>query len=139
MPTVPNKPATAFVVGTLALGALAFGAFGVQWLLDPVAMANPLGIHLTNSDATSDARAVYGGLELGVGLFLSWCVASADRRTLGLTALALCLFGLGFSRLTGIVLAPDVTSATWQLLATDLGGAVLCTVALLVSRSVSPK
>ena len=51
-----------FAIGVLGIGALAFGAFGIQWLLDPTAMAVPLGIVLTNGDATSDARAVYGGI-----------------------------------------------------------------------------
>ena len=47
----------------------------------------------------------------------------------------LTLFGLGLSRLTGILLAPDgVSGATKQLLFTDLAGATLCTVMFLVSR-----
>jgi len=52
-----SKSADTFAIGVLCAGALAFGAFGAQWLIDPVAMAAPLGIVLTNGDATSDARA----------------------------------------------------------------------------------
>ena len=56
-----------------------------------------------------------------------------------LAAAMLTLFGLGLARLTGVLVAPDgVTAATKQLLATDFGGATLCTVAFLVSRGLYP-
>jgi Domain of unknown function (DUF4345) len=134
-----NSLANAFVVGVLVLGALGFSAFGLQWLARPMAMAQPLGIVLTNGDAVSDARAVYGGLELGLGLFLGYSL-SAARRSQGLAAATLALLGLGLARLTGILLAPDgVSGATFQLLATDLGGTALCAAAFLVSRRTSAR
>jgi len=135
--TMSSKSADYFAIGVLCAGALAFGAFGVQWLLDPVAMASPLGIVLTNGDATSDARAVYGGMELGMAAFLLYSAASKDRRTQGLAAAALSLFGLGTCRLIGIVLGQGVGAGTYQLLGTDLAGTTLCTVAFLVSRRAS--
>ena len=122
-------------IGVLCLGALAFGAFGVQWLLDPTAMASALGIVLTNGDATSDARAVYGGMELGMAAFLIYSAWSKDRRTQGLAAAALSLLGLGTCRLIGIVCSRGVGAGTYQLLATDLGGTALCAFAFRASRS----
>ncbi len=137
--TTRDKLANGLVIGTLCLGAVAFAAFGVQWLLRPEAMAHDLGILLTNGDATSDARAVYGGMELGFGAFLTYSAWSPGRRSQGLAAAMLMLFGLGLARLTGILLAPGgVSGATRQLLATDLGGAALCTVVFLVSRRQTP-
>ena len=125
-----------FPVVMLWLGALAFAAFGVQWLMNPTAMAVPLGITLTNGDATSDARAVYGGMELGLGVFLAYSALAATRRTQGLAAAALTLAGLGLSRLTGILLVGSAVAAgTWQLLGTDVVGTVLCTAAFFVSRT----
>lgn len=136
MPLPSNRLATLFVMGTLVLGAIAFAAFGVQWLAHPGVMAQPLGIVLTNGDATSDARAVYGGLELGLALFLVYSCWSPSRRTQGLAAGALTLFGLGTARLVGILLAPDgVSSSTLTLLATDITGIVWFSVAFYVSRS----
>jgi hypothetical protein len=131
-----SKTANAFVMGTLCLGALAFAAFGLQWLANPVAMAQPLGIVLTNGDATSDARAVYGGMELGLALFLIYSCWSPKRRTQGLAAGALTLFGLGLARLIGILLAPEgVSGSTIQLLATDFTGVALFGAAFYVSLS----
>jgi len=121
-----NKLSTRLSIGLLAVGAIAFAAFGIQWLAAPHAMAQPLGIVLTNADATSDARAVYGGMEIGFGLFLAYCAFSATTRRTGLIGGMLALFGLGLARLAGIVVAPEAVSAgSHQLLAMDLGGAVL--------------
>jgi F0F1-type ATP synthase assembly protein I len=129
-----SKSADYFTIGVLCVGAIAFGAFGVQWLVDPIAMASPLGIVLTNGDATSDARAVYGGMELGMAAFLLYSASSKDRRTQGLAAAALSLFGLGTCRLIGILLGHGVSAGTYQLLGTDLAGTTLCAVTFLVSR-----
>lgn len=130
-----NKLATRVSIGLLGLGSLAFIAFGIQWLAAPQTMAQPLGIVLTNADATSDARAVYGGLEIGIGLFLAYCALSAATRRTGLVAGMLALFGLGLARLAGIVVAPEaVSGGTHQLLAMDLGGAVLFAVGVIVAR-----
>jgi uncharacterized protein DUF4345 len=137
--TPPNKLANGLVIGTLCLGAVAYAAFGVQWLLHPQTMAHDLGILLTNGDATSDARAVYGGMELGFAAFLAYSAWSPARRSQGLAAAMLTLFGLGLARLTGILVAPDgVTGATRQLLFTDFAGATLCTAMFVVSRRIRP-
>lgn len=131
-----RTPADYFVIVVLVLASLGFIAFGLQWLARPVLMAQPLGIVLTNGDATSDARAVYGGMELGLGLFLGYSLASPLRRTQGLACSTLALLCLGTARLIGILLEPKgVSGATYQLLATDLGGTALSAVAWFVSRS----
>ena len=110
----------------LVLDALASGFFGVKWAIDPVAMATPLGIVLTNGDALSDARAVYGGLEIGIALLLVHCARRADLRTLGLLAATLTLGGLGLTRVGSVLLAAaPITGATKQLLVTDFLGVVV--------------
>lgn len=110
----------------LLLNAAAFVFFGVKWLLSPEAMASGLGIRLTNADAITDAQAVYGGLELGVGTFLGICGLRPRLQWAGLLAATLALSGLALSRGLGIVLAvQSVTGATWQLLITDITGATL--------------
>lgn len=133
---LPGNAARRFALAVLGLGAVGFAVFGVQWFANPIGMAQPLGIVLGNGDATSDARAVYGGLELGFGLFLAYSALSPARRTQGLAAGALTLGGLGFARIAGIALAPDgVSRATYSLLATDLIGIVVFTAAFVVSRN----
>ncbi len=120
--------------GLLLLNAAAFVFFGLKWLFTPVAMATGLGIQLTNADAITDAQAVYGGLELGVGIFLVVCALRPAMLFSGLLAATLALSGLGLCRGLGVVLATThVTGATWQLLATDLTGATLNALALIVA------
>lgn len=118
----------------LLLNAAAFVFFGLKWLLSPEAMASGLGIRLTNADAVTDAQAVYGGLELGVGAFLGICALRQRLQHAGLLAATLALSGLALSRGLGIVLsAQAVTGATWQLLVTDITGSVLNATALVVA------
>jgi hypothetical protein len=110
----------------LLLNAASFCFFGVRWFLTPHVMSQPLGIVLTNADAVTDAQAVYGGLELGVGLFLAYCATRPHLRHVGLLASTLTLTGLGLTRLIGVAMsATPVTGATTQLLATDWLGIVL--------------
>jgi hypothetical protein len=117
----------------LCLNAAAFGFFGVKWLMDPAGMAGPLGIVLSNADALTDAQAVYGGLELGLGLYLAWCALRQPLRFGGLLAATLALAGLGLSRLAGIVaVAGPISHATTQLLATDLVGIAVNAIALVL-------
>ncbi len=49
-------------------------------------MATGLGIHLTNANAITNAQAVYGGLGLGIGLFLAICAARPGLQQAGLLA-----------------------------------------------------
>ena len=120
--------------GLLLLNAAAFVFFGLKWLFSPVVMATGLGIHLTNADAITDAQAVYGGLELGVGVFLVVCALKPAMQFAGLLAATLALSGLALCRGLGIVLATDhVTGATWQLLATDITGSTLNALTLIVA------
>jgi Domain of unknown function (DUF4345) len=128
------KKSEVFPLVMLVLGAIGFALFGVKWLLNPTGMATPLGIVLTNGDATSDARAVYGGMELGFGLFLAYSAIAPARRTQGLAGAAIVLAGLGLSRSVGILAADSVTSGTYALLATDVTGTLLCAAAFFVSR-----
>jgi hypothetical protein len=97
-------------------------------------MAGPLGIHLGNADAITDAQAVYGGLELGLGAFLAVCAFRPDLRWAGLIAATLTLGGLALARSIGVLMVhTPITGATRQLLATDLGGTVLNAVVLVMA------
>lgn len=123
----------------LLLNAAAFGFFGVKWLMNPMAMAGPLGIILSNADAITDAQAIYGGLELGVAVFLVCCAFRQPLRFAGLLAATLVLTGLGLSRLVGILtVSGPITHVTTELLTTDLVGIAINAIVLgLYARSSS--
>lgn len=117
----------------LVLNALAFIVFGAQWLLNPIKMSGPLGIVLSNADAITDAQAVYGGLELGLGAFLILCALKQQMRLAGLFAATFSLAGLGLARILGILtVSSPITGATTQLVTTDVIGIAVNTIALIV-------
>jgi hypothetical protein len=115
----------------IILNAIIFCLFGIKWLIDPIGMSLPLGINLTNPDAITDAQAVYGGLELGFGIFLIYCTIKEQLRFAGILAATLTLMGLGFSRLIGIItVSGTITKVTTELLVTDFFGIIVNTIVL---------
>ena len=110
----------------LSMNAAAFLFFAIKWFFSTVAMAKALGIELTSADAITDAQAVYGGLELGAGLFLAICAARPQLTRTGVLAATLMLGGLFAMRGLGIAIASQpVTIETWKLLSTDFLGTAL--------------
>lgn len=109
----------------LALNTLSLVGFGVAFFIDPHAMTGQFGITLSGTDAIADVYAVYGGFEVGMGLFLVWCAWKARALEAGLVAASLCLCGFFVGRLMGVVSQGHPTASTYKLLATDALGALL--------------
>lgn len=76
----------------LGLSALAFAGIGAAFLVAPHAMGARVGVSLSGAVAANDVRAVYGGLQLGVGVCLAWLARRPQTLRAGLT---LQLFGFG--------------------------------------------
>ena len=109
----------------LALDALVFAAFGALYWVMPVEMAAKVGISVPTTGAIVDVQGLYGGLELGFGLFLAYCARAPERTRLGLVAGTLGLGGIAVSRLVAMAHfgMPDTSVAV--LVGLDLVGAVL--------------
>ena len=124
-----NAGTPAFPVVALALGAAAFVAFGLALLAAPELLAL-VDIAAPTPTARSDLRAVYGGMELGVGALLALCARRAAWRRGGLTAQALALGGVAAGRLVSLAadgLPRPLTLALWGA---ELSGALLALAAL---------
>lgn len=76
----------------LAVTAIVFTGYGVACMLDPALPANYIGYALTNADAHVEVAAMYGGLQMGVGLY---CVLGLVNAVYQRPALMLVLFGIG--------------------------------------------
>ena len=109
----------------LALDALVFAGFGALYWFVPVDMASKVGIHLDNVGAIVDVQGLYGGLELGLGLFLGYCALAADRARLGLLAGGLALSGIAISRAIAIARFGSPGASVATLVGLDALGAVL--------------
>jgi hypothetical protein len=84
----------------LALSVLGFGAV---FTARPVELAQVVEILLPTPTSRTDFRAVYGGLELGLGMFLLVCALRRHLVRVGLQAAFWALLGMASGRLVGLV------------------------------------
>ena len=125
-----------FPIVVLALCALGFFGFGLWLLAEPAGALGKIGIRATSDVGLVELRAFYGGLELGLGLFLAWCAFRPEWREAGLWLVVLANGGLGLARLLAIWLGGAALGGYlgWALV-WELGFASLAAVALVFHRN----
>jgi ribosomal protein S18 acetylase RimI-like enzyme len=107
----------------LAASALPFAASGLAFLSTPLAMSARVGIALGDSTADSDARAVYGGLQLACAALLAGAArGSAPWVRAGLVAQLFFYGGLASARGVSLVLAGAPSALGSALHAVELAG-----------------
>jgi hypothetical protein len=121
----------AFARTVLGVAALAFAAFGLWALFDPVAVAGQAQVQLPTPTALADGRAVYGGVTLGLGLFFALCAAQPALVRSGLWALLASMGGPFLGRLIGVIVDGARTPETLGTLAFEFAFVALAGVALL--------
>ena len=121
----------------LALDALLFGAFGALYCVIPAQMADKVGVAMRTGAAIVDVQGIYGGLELGLGIFLGFCARDPERTRVGLLAASCALIAIALSRALAVARfgLPDASVAA--LLGLDVLGAVLNLFFLLRYRSAA--
>lgn len=101
----------------LALVAAILIAYGLACGLDPNLPARLAGIAIEAGDGYAEMSAMYGGLQMGVGLFL---ILGAVQPLLQRPALVLLVLGIGLLaafRAIGVLRSEDaVTAYTWGAL-----------------------
>lgn len=119
---------------SVLLSALVFGGFGAAFAFAPGTMASYVEIALPTATATVDFRATYGGLEIGIALFLLYCAADRARVRMGLVAQVATLGGLAAARAAGIAAGGPDLGLNPTLLAAELSGVALGVAALWAAR-----
>jgi hypothetical protein len=114
-----------FPILLLTLAGVGFLGFGVCLIVDPAGGLATVGIAALNPAGLIELRALYGGLELGLGVFLLLCVARPDWRRPGLWAVLLGNGGIGLTRLAGVALSGVFTPFLAVALVWELGFAAL--------------
>jgi hypothetical protein len=119
----------------LALHAAVMAGLGLAYWVRPYEMANMNGMLLMETDSVSNLRVYFGGLQLGLAVFLIWSMRRPERARSALVLLVLLQLALSIARLGALWLdggaleSLDVTSLVYKL-----AGAALAALALVVLR-----
>lgn len=114
----------------LGLGILGFGGFGIWLLLVPGAL-KAVDIPGESPNARTEIRAMYGGLEIGIAIFLLCCFFEPEWIQAGLLFQLFALSGLALGRLIGIALERGrVLKVFWFFFLLEAGVAALTGLAL---------
>jgi len=111
---------------------------GAGCLVAPTNFAQQAGYSTTPS-ALTEIRAFYGGLQLGIGLFLAWCLRAPDGAFHGLLLGALAVGGAGLARSFGMVIDHASTSHHVVNLGIEIVTVLLVVIALSRAHRRSAK
>ena len=120
----------------ILINAIGYCVLGLWCALQPYETAQLVGLTLTSSQGLAEYIAVYGGLEVGLGVFYFWCL-SPSRHATGLI-FSLCLYGgLVLFRTGGMILFQSPTAGLgWLLYGLEIGF-LAWSVLLFVTRANS--
>lgn len=114
----------------LGIGMLGFGSFGIWLLVAPQALS-AVDIAAESANARAEIRAMYGGLEIGIAIFLGLCFFEPEWLQVGLVFQLLALSGIGLGRLIGILAERgQVRPLLWFFVLIEAGAAIFTLFAL---------
>ena len=114
----------------LGVTGVVFVTLGLVFFSSPPFLASLLGIEFGTVDAMNDIRAIYGGLEIGVGFFILYCARQPQLVPLGLVASTLAFGCMVLARFGSFFLDGAPTSPLMTAWAIEGIGLVLCVLAL---------
>lgn len=121
----------------LLAAASGFTGFGIACLVRPKSMLKRVDVRAGSARGTTELRAMYGGLELGLGAFFASAAAKSEWSRPALLAQTLGLGGLAASRLAGILSDHPRGALMNVLFIAESTAAVLGAVALAKGREKS--
>ena len=129
-----DKPRGAFLF--LLIGGLLMFAVGVLFLARPTILTSGMGVGMESAAARTDIRAVYGGFEVAIGVFMIWASRRAERMQAGLMLAACIALGAAGGRVVGFVIegSVDGRNLLWGTLEFAGGLAAVWFMGQLVAR-----
>lgn len=118
----------------LALTSLMHLGFGIAYTFWPVKMASLTKYELTAPLAVTEMRAFYGGLELGLAVFLGICAIRTDWIIPGLTATVLIYGGIIVARSIGMALDSSTNRFLLKIIAVEALTCFLAGLCLLLLK-----
>jgi hypothetical protein len=104
----------------LIVSTLIWLPYGVFCFFQPGFLEGAAGVRAISTTATTELRAMYGGLQAAIGVLAALAVLREDLRRSALIAIGFLTAGLGLSRLGGAVLDGEVSSYTGSAIAFEL-------------------
>jgi hypothetical protein len=95
--------------GYLLIFGLGVAVLGVIYAIAPALLTDPTGFGDLAPEALTDLRATYGGLQIGMGLFLVWTAIEPARHRVGLILLGVVLPFVALTRAFGLVVDGKAT------------------------------
>lgn len=111
---------------TLSFYVACFFMFGIPALVLPEWFSEVLGYKLTLKGALMEFIAAYGGLILGIGIYLLYCLKTNIKS--GLVAVLIIMGSLFLGRIIGYGIEREINNIQWVFLVIEL-----ITIALLSS------
>lgn len=109
----------------LLLTGLVFALIGLMGLYDPVGTVAPMGLTLADQSSRAEMRAVYGGMNLLIGLYLMGGFRNHAQQASALMLAALIMGGLALGRAISIVVDGMPSSLILGFMAIEVVGAAL--------------
>lgn len=121
-------------IGKLAIGitAAAFAGFGTALIVNPDILRK-IGIRASGANARTELRAMYGGMELGFGMFFAVAALKPQWRRPALTAILLGIGSLGITRIATAI-AEDADPISYLMAGPELAAATMAGIALATDR-----
>lgn len=103
----------------LGISALLWLPYGLFCLLRPEYLAEVAGVTAASATATTELRAMYGGLQAGIGALAFAALLRPALRQPALVTLLFLTSGLGLARTLGVALDGSLSSYTAMGLAIE--------------------
>jgi Domain of unknown function (DUF4345) len=105
----------------LIVAALGFALFGMMMFLHPAQSLAQFGMPVPDApQLLIELRAFYGGLEIGLAIFLLSGLHDRSSLLICLRAAGICYFAVGAARAWGMLTQDFANTYLWSALATEL-------------------
>jgi hypothetical protein len=123
-----------FGEGVLVVAGLMYLGFGVAFVAAPAELGGWVHLGVDHPVARTEVRAFYGGLEIGLAVFLLLCAARREWAAPGLLATALAFGCTAAARVVGMVLDGSTGTVVIAILLVEVAFAAASAVALARTR-----